>query len=131
MSSFMIDNQELMLEWIRKVHKFKIESPNCVIGIVRNGRMIGAAVFYNYEERNIELACVGKGSFTRAVCNMLAKVAFDENDCERITVRVRSDNEYVLKVAQKFGWVQEGVMRKYYGDADCVVFGLLKQECRF
>lgn len=135
--SFMIDNQELVLRWLETVHNYKISPPCVTIGIVDENtkKMVGVAVFNNFESANIELSCVGKGVFNRQVCKMLAKVAFDDNNCERITVRIRADNEYALKVAKKFGWKYEGTMRNYYRDghdrSDCIVMGMLKQECRF
>lgn len=131
--SFMIDNKELVLRWLEAVHGYKIVEPCITIGIVDDKfhKMVGVAVFNNFEYKNIELSCVGRGVFNRQVCRMLAKVAFDDNNCERITVKVRADNEYVLKVAKKFGWKPEGRMRNYYGDTDCIVMGMLKQECRF
>ena len=121
----------LLGRWLEIYHNIKVEPPFHAMGIVRGGKIIGAAIFNDFDQRNIALSCIGKGAFTKGVCEEIARRAFDLDKCNRITIRVRSDNAYVLKVAKKFGWVQEGIMRGYYDDCDCVVMGMLKSECRF
>lgn len=117
--------------WVQDQYQVRFLPPLTAIGITRHGQIVGAAVFNNFEGSNIELSCLGKGAFPRSICRLLARTAFEVNGCERVTIRVRADNAYVLKLAGKFGWVMEGVLRKYYGNVDCVVFGMLKAECRF
>lgn len=129
--SYMTEQDDLFSEYAAKVHGVKIQKPLKAIGIVHNGRLKGLAFFNNYEHSNIELSCLGRGAFKKEVCKMLAKIAFDDNDCQRITIRIRADNPQTIKIAEKFGWKIEGKLRNYYGSVDAVVMGMLKQECRF
>ena len=125
------DQSESVAAWANETFKTTFVPPFHAFGIMRDGALVGAAVFNGYEGKNIELSCVGKGAFTRTVCRLIAKTAFEVNNCERITVKTRADNAYVIRVASKFGWKQEGRLRRYYGDTDCIVMGMLKSECRF
>jgi RimJ/RimL family protein N-acetyltransferase len=117
--------------WANETFQTTFVPPYHAFGILKDDKLIGAAVFNGYEGKNIELSCVGRGAFNRTVCHLIAKTAFEVNDCERITVKTRADNEYVVRVAQKFGWKIEGLLRHYYGETDCIIMGMLKSECRF
>lgn len=117
--------------WIFENYQIQLVPPLTAIGICDHDQWIGAAIFNGFEARNIELTCLGKGAFSRHVCRTLAQIAFIANGCERITIRTRADNDYVRRVAAKFGWKEEGRLRNYYGDCDCIIMGMLKSECRF
>lgn len=125
------DQSEKVAKWAGDKFGLSFVDPYWAIGIVRNNELVGAAILNGFEASNIELSAVGAGAFSKSVCRILAKTIFVANSCERVTVRVRADNEYVLRVALKFGWKKEGVLRRYYGDTDCVILGMLKSECRF
>jgi RimJ/RimL family protein N-acetyltransferase len=97
----------------------------------RFGHACGAAVLNDYADRNIELTCVGRGAFSRDVCRELARVAFNVNGCERITIRTGRKNVALVGMALRWGWRVEGILRRWYGDDDAVVMGMLREECRF
>jgi RimJ/RimL family protein N-acetyltransferase len=97
----------------------------------RFGVARGAVVFNDYADRNIELTCVGKGAFTRDVCREMARVAFNVNGCARVTIRTRQSNHALVGMALRWGWRVEGILRRWYGDDDAVVLGMLREECRF
>ncbi len=102
------------------------------IGILsHDGRRIGAVVFNDYADRNIELTAYGPGAFSRGVCIWMANYCFTQNDCRRVTTRTEASNLYVRKVLEHYGWVKEGALRDWYDDDDCIIYGLLKQDCRF
>jgi RimJ/RimL family protein N-acetyltransferase len=53
---------------------------------------------------------------------------FKQLGCSRISVTTRADNELVIGIAERLGFVREGYLRKFYGDADGVLLGLLKKD---
>ncbi len=111
-------------------HTFK--EPCLGYGITdRHGTLIGAAIWADYEQQNIELSCVGAGAFRAGACRELARFAYDELGVERISLTVRADDEYTLKVAMKYGWRIEGRKRRYYADCDAIILGMLRSECLF
>ena len=102
------------------------------IGILnRNGARIGAAIFNDYSDRNMELTAYGQGAFQRNVCIFMARYCFIQNNCRRVTTRTAASNLYVRKLLEHYGWVKEGTLRCWYDDDDAIIYGLLKEDCRF
>lgn len=106
--------------------------PAWAFGILNSkGRLCGAVIWNDYEAKNIEMTCIGRGAFQKDVCRELAHYVFNELGLERCSLTVRADNLPVLEMALKFGWKAEGRKRRYYGDVDAVMMGILRHECRF
>lgn len=97
----------------------------------KQGRLSAAIVLNDCADQNIELSFVGGEALKRSVFRKLAEYVFDELRCERATVRTRSDNDKVLAIIKKAGFIQEGILRRWYGDADAIVFGMLRNECKY
>lgn len=92
-------------------------------------QLIGAAIFNSFQERNVEMTCVGRGAFQRGVMRELFGYAFNELDCRRLTLRTRAKNSYVRFILEKYHCQHEGTLRNWYDDDDCVIYGLLKEDC--
>jgi RimJ/RimL family protein N-acetyltransferase len=97
----------------------------------RLGRLTGAIILNDYAERNIELTFVGPGLLKAGVCRELAVYCFDTLKCNRVTVRTRSRNRFIRGLIKKMGARQEGVLRRWFTDDDAVIYGLLREECRY
>ncbi len=97
----------------------------------RLGKLTGAIVLTDYSERNVELTFVGPGLLKPGVCRELATHCFDTLKCNRVTVRTRSQNRYIRGLIEKMGARQEGILRRYFNDDDAVIYGLLREECRY
>ena len=73
----------------------------------------------------------GKGIIGKAR-EMVFRYMFDEMGMERVWVRVLEDNVSSRRSVEKFGYVQEGVMRKGAWKKgrfkDLIVYSLLKEE---
>ena len=55
--------------------------------------------------------------------------AFDVLNVSRLTGPIRGSNARAQKIAEKFGFTLEGILRKSFPDGDdCVVYGFLKEE---
>ena len=96
-----------------------------------NNRMVGAVVFNDWADKNVELTFVGRGSLSRRLFKEIAHYAFTANGVARVTVRTRAKNLYVRRIIEKAGFKPEGTLRCWYGDDDAIVYGMTKQECRF
>jgi hypothetical protein len=94
----------------------------------RLGNLRGAAILNDFADQNIELTCVGEGAFSRDICKEIANAAFNVNGAERITIRTRRKNERIIQMALRWGWKIEGILRRWYGDDDAVVMGMLREE---
>jgi RimJ/RimL family protein N-acetyltransferase len=67
------------------------------------------------------------------VCREIARICFNGNGAERITVRTRAKNQRIVALALRWGWKIEGILRRWYADPtdDAVVLGMLREDCRF
>ncbi len=103
------------------------------VGILnRFNQRVGAAIFNDFADRNIELTVYGLGAFQRGVCLWMANYCFIQNDCLRVTTRTEASNLYVRKLLEHHGWVKEGTLRDWYGSGDdAIIYGLLREDCRF
>lgn len=123
---------EKVARWLGEKLGTTFNPPYEAIGILdKDGFKIGAALFNDRADRNIELTVYGPGAFRRDVCRWMALYCFVANDCLRVTVRTRVSNLYIRRVIERFGWRQEGTLRCWYDDEDAVIYGLVREDCKF
>ena len=56
---------------------------------------------------------------------------FVQLDCQRATVIVRKKNKRSRKFVEWLGFRQEGCCRRGFKDDDAIIYGLLREECRW
>lgn len=100
------------------------------IGAERNGELEAVAVFNDYTGANIELTVASKGGrwASRGTIGAAMRYAFDQLKVERITAHIRFSNRRAIRLAKGAGFQEEGVARRWFGDEDAVILGLLKNE---
>lgn len=94
------------------------------------GQIIGAVVFNDYTEKNVEVSVVGKG-WKRNTLTALGKHCFEHLGCNRVSITTRSKNTLVRILAERLGGTLEGIKRKFYDDDDAVIYGILKEDYRY
>lgn len=66
---------------------------------------------------------------TKTFANSVMGLAFDQMRLSRLTGPIRGSNLRAQQVALKWGFKQEGVLRKAFPNGeDCVLMGFLKEE---
>lgn len=127
------DASEPVLKWA--AHQLGIggfREPSYALGIVdRRGSLIGAAVFNDFDARNVELTLVGGHAFRRYAAREVFWHAFVTLNCRRISLTVPENRPDTIGRAMKWGWVIEGRKRAYYDDCDAIILGMTRDECRF
>lgn len=123
---------EQVAKWAQYHLRCEFVPPYVAWGILdRKGRLSAAIVFNDFADKNIEVTLYGRNSLQRGVLNEVWDYCFGQLGCERITSRTRSDNSKVIAIIEKVGFVKEGVLRRWYGDVDAVIFGMLKHEFKY
>jgi RimJ/RimL family protein N-acetyltransferase len=131
-SRFIVNADQEVKAWAGIKLGTEFAEPCRAIGITnRHSRLIGAVIFNDFQEKNVEASFVGKGAFRKDVCRALARFAFLDLDCERVSITIRATNELVIGLAIKAGWRCEGRKRRYFGDDDAIIMGMLRKECPF
>lgn len=121
---------EKVAGWLGRQLGTTFVPPYEAIGILNaKGEPIGAALFNDKADRNIELTVYGYKAFQRGVCRWIAEYCFVKNDCLRITTRTRASNLYIRRLLEHHGWKMEGTLRCWYDDEDAVIYGLTRDDC--
>jgi ribosomal-protein-serine acetyltransferase len=91
----------------------------------------------NWRSRSVELgywlgaATQGKGIVTQA-CHTMVRHAFEEHQVHKVVISCATDNPRSRAVAERLGFVQEGILRQadrlHDRYVDTVFYGLLKDE---
>ena len=108
------------------------------LGIVCNAKLAGVIGQHYLDSFNrrteigywIDAAYQGRGIVTRATAR-LTDYAFQEQDCNRVILQCAVGNTKSRAVAERLGFVQEGVLREaewlYDHYVDLVVYSMLKR----
>lgn len=96
--------------------------------VQRDHKTVGFVIAHGATTHDVEVTVAGFGCWTIAVMRSIARWLLGKYS--RITARTRPDNARALKCLRQLGFVEEGRVRGFYGDADALLFGLLRGECR-
>lgn len=116
----------------------KLEIPSLLpmsttITVLRDGAIAGVGVYSNFTGPDIWISIAGEGRWlSRYVIPLFFKYPFNQLGCRRLSAFCRDTNVHAIEFAERFGFVQEGILRSYYEDgADCIVLGLLREDCKW
>jgi RimJ/RimL family protein N-acetyltransferase len=125
----LLGHDPLVLAWIKARHGMEMFPPCVAVGISEGSDLIGAIVFNNFTGRNIEASVAGETrAFSPRVIRWCFQYAFGQLGCSRATLRTRKRATEVRHLIERMGFKPEGKMRRYYGDDDAMVYGLLREE---
>jgi ribosomal-protein-serine acetyltransferase len=108
------------------------------LGIWYQDALVGLLDYrLNGRTRSVELgywldaAMQGKGIVTQA-CRTMLRLAFEEHQMQKVVISCAIDNPRSRAVAERLGFVQEGILRQvvrlHDRSVDGVFYGLLKDE---
>ena len=106
-------------EWAGKMMGKPIIEPFAAFGIAHGDRLVGAAIFNDFQgpNANIELTYIGPGTITRSVIRGLATYAFAQNKVSRVTCKTMRRNAVARKLLPRLGFKFEGTLKRYWGTA--------------
>lgn len=99
---------------------------------IANTKPYGVAGFERWNGSDVEVHYTGeRGFLTRAFLRALARYVFDQLGCERITGRIPADRPMAACLGKRLGFTHEGTLRRGHAGTDILIFGMLKEECRW
>lgn len=105
--------------------------PYAAIGLERDRRLVGAAVFNLFDPPDISVSVAVDPAGRPGVRRLLTacrRYVFDQLGCARVSAAIRADNTASLSNAQRLGFAVEGVKRRAAPDGgDVVMLGLLRK----
>ncbi|MAK54670.1 MAG: hypothetical protein CML17_02255 [Pusillimonas sp.] len=106
----------------------------CLANLSDDGSILGVVIYDQINEFNCLMHVASNGSRRFVTKEFLAwtfKVPFEQWGLTRVTGLVAANNEQALAFDRGLGFVQEGVIRRAFGDVDGILFGMLKEDCRY
>ena len=99
-----------------------------------DGTIAAVAIYTNFHEWDLEMSIASDGG-RKWLCRRFLRAAFGYPfkmlQLRRVTGIVEEDNAAALDMDQRLGFVKEGRLRKWFGDKDGIVFGMLAEECKW
>ena len=115
--------------WLEQKLGATLPSEAVFLGRISDGLVVGAVAFSHYSGHDIHISmALEKGKGTRQLMHEVFRYVFGRCGCSRMTALIRPDNLKSTQLAERFGFKPEGVLRCFYGEADAMIFGLLKSE---
>lgn len=103
--------------------------PYEAFGVLRQGELSGVVIFSGQTvDGEISITVVGAG-WTRSLFRWVGDYVFNQLGCVRLSAIVA--DPIVANYCVRLGFVREGVKRRYYGDVDGIMLGMLKEECKW
>jgi hypothetical protein len=115
--------------WAAERLGLTINPPFVALGIVdASGDLKGALIYHNWNGSDLEVTHYGPNCWTRSVVRAaLWAYPFENVGANRLTARTRRTNRNVRQLLTRLGFVNEAVLKRYYGPArgdDAFVFRL-------
>lgn len=104
------------------------------LGLVRGDDLVAGIIYNAYEGANVNMHIgAEKGSrwLTPEFLFAAFEYPFNQLGKRRATAHMAASNKAAIKFAENLGFELEGKMRNYYADDDAVIYGMLRENCRF
>mgnify|MGYP003113161462 FL=1 len=107
--------------------------PSASIGVQRDGEIIAACVYHDLRDGQIEASIAASSPkwATRSVLYGLFAYPFIQVGANRLLVTCSEGNAKAMKMNKQLGFVEEGRLRQMFGKHDAVLFGMLRNECKW
>ena len=133
MNSLIFDADDYLKHWTAKQIGIDGFGPSVAIGVQRDGEIIAAAVYHDLRQGQIEasIAATSQRWASRSVLHTLFAYPFLQVGAHRLLVTCDEANEKAMKMNSQLGFTQEGRLRQMYAPHDAVIWGMLKDECKW
>jgi len=104
------------------------------LGLVRGGVLVAGVIYNAYEGANVNMhigAEDGSRWLTKDFLFAAFEYPFNERGRKRVSAFMKSMNKRAIDLATNLGFEYEGRLPNYYWNDDAVMYGLVKEKCRF
>lgn len=88
---------------------------NNAIGFVKDGELVGSALFHNMNGMNVNLSLYSLEPITPGIIKLLARTALNEMKVERVTFHVPEQDSQLRRTLERYGAILECIMVRFYG----------------
>lgn len=105
------------------------------MGIIRRGELIGGIIFHDhqpeYKSVVVSYAFDRPSWASPSVLASISQYVFVQLGCQRMATYTPRKNKRSRKFVEGVGFKLEGCARKALGTDDAMVYGMLRNECRW
>lgn len=103
------------------------------IGIEEGGELIAGCVYNDYRGHamHVSIASSTPRWANKKTLRAFFGYPFEQLQVGRLTAYTGKSMTGVRGFLERLGFVQEGELRKGFADDDCVIYGMLRDECRW
>lgn len=103
------------------------------MGFELEGALVAGVVFNEYRGHSIHVSMASTTPrwATRSNLHAIFSYPFVQLKCERMTAYTGRSMSQVRQFLERLGFQQEGIVRRGFADDDCVIYGMLKEECQW
>lgn len=106
------------------------------IGIVLANKLIAVALYHHFRPGvpDIEMTIIAESPrwCVKGALQFLLAYPFETLKCARVTALIGRKNKRSRRMVEGLGWKLEGTCRRAWdGKQDCMVYGMLREECRW
>lgn len=135
MRRLVLDQQERVAEFVRVLipHVESWGDWYAAIGLESDGDLVSGVVYNLYSGSNIAMHVAGVGPhwLSRSYLRAAFRYPFVQLGCRRVTGLVPASNAAARRFDEHIGFQREGLMRHALPDDDIIVYGLLREDCRW
>lgn len=133
MNRLIFGADDYLKHWTAKQIGIDGFGPSVAIGVQRDGEIIAAAVYHDYRDGQIEasIAASSRRWASRSVLHTLFAYPFLQVGAHRLLVTCNEANKKAMKMNRQLGFTQEGRLRQMYAPHDAIIWGMLKDECKW
>lgn len=135
MRRLVLDQRERVGEFVKALLPY-VESWGewyAAIGLESDGDLVSGVVYNFYTGPDIAMHVVGVGPtwLSRSYLRAAFKYPFVQLGCRRVTGYVPASNSRAQRFDEHLGFQREGLLRHALPDDDVIVYGMLREECRW
>lgn len=131
--NLLFSHSHAVSEWVRQKIGEQGFGPCHAIGIVDGQELIAGVVYSHFSGNDMvmSIAATSPKWARRGVIRALFHYPFVQIGCDRVTSLIDESNERSIKLCAGLGFMPEGRLRKRYAPRDGIIYGLLKEDCRW
>ena len=133
MISIITNIDDYVKAWVSNKLNIRSFGPSTAIGVQKDNQLIAGVVYHDYRDGQIESSIASSSVCwaTRSVLYSLFAYPFIQVGARRLLVTCDESNAKAMKMNKQLGFTPEGILRKLYDPNDAIVWGMLKDECKW